>query len=230
MSPCRCPDCGTSHSASADCPGELRPTTPERQGFRVNVDTPRGIEAFGVLLAACGEQWRARILTYPNAVWLVPGGKTSLKFLAPTAEAAELQAIEFIRSHCRMRDYTIREPLRGEKTSQPLQPANVDVFTPPYSAAIRKIRFLPVRFGVIGATEPGGTGNLSETGIFIITCLPLDSGVRLKMTLDVDERDIDLDGCVRWMQRTPHGGMSPGMGIQLIAPPPPYIKYVRDLN
>ena len=202
---------------------------PEEPGFRVNVDTPHGIEAYGVLLAGCGELWRARIMTYPNVLWLVPGGQTTIKFVAPTREAAELQAIAFIRAHCRTRNFQTREPLgRARPPKLPLKP-NVDVFGPPTPEAIRKIRFLPVRFGVIGATEPGGTGNLSQTGVFIITCLPLDSGARLKMTLDVDERDIPLDGCVKWMQRSPHGGHSPGMGVQLITPPSPYVDYVRKL-
>jgi hypothetical protein len=182
-----------------------------------------------VLLAECGEQWRARIMTFPNVLWLVPGGVTSLKFIAPTNGEAEAQAINFIRAHCRSRNLQVREPAGRSSGSRATQEANVDVFTPPTAETLRKIRFLPVRFGVVGATEPGGTGNLSQTGIFIITCLPLDNGARLKMTLDVDERDIAMDGCVRWMQRSPHGGQSPGMGVQLLSPPAPYVDYVRKL-
>ena len=64
-----CRVCGTEHQGPASCPGELPATGVERPGWRVQVETPFGHEAIGVLLAPSHEQWRARIVTYPNVLW-----------------------------------------------------------------------------------------------------------------------------------------------------------------
>lgn len=63
---------------------EAPATGPERHGWRVHVETSRGVEAIGVLVAPSGDLWRSRILTYPNVLWTAPGGRSTLKFLAPT--------------------------------------------------------------------------------------------------------------------------------------------------
>ena len=76
-----CRVCCTQHGSDASCPGELLATGPERHAWRVTVDTSRGMETYGVLVAPAGRHWRARVLTYPKALWVVPGGRASMKFV-----------------------------------------------------------------------------------------------------------------------------------------------------
>ena len=47
-----CRVCGCRHSPSSHCRGELQATGVEFPGWKVNVETPRGILAIGVLIAA----------------------------------------------------------------------------------------------------------------------------------------------------------------------------------
>ena len=89
-----CAVCGADHAREARCPGELQATGPEQQGWKINVQTPRGMEAYGVLLAPTGERWLARVLTFPRVLWLVPGGGHTLKFLARSREQAERKALK----------------------------------------------------------------------------------------------------------------------------------------
>ncbi len=64
------------------------PTGPEERRWQIAVETPRGIEGYGVLVAPSGNRWRARILTFPNILWTIPGGGTSIKFLARSETTA----------------------------------------------------------------------------------------------------------------------------------------------
>ena len=105
-----CPVCQTRHASRKDCPGELLATGPERHAWRVEVRTP----ALGPRSTACWsrsrrELWRARVLTYPNMLWSVPGGRGTLKFVGDTALEVERQAVEFVREHCRSRGYDLAE-------------------------------------------------------------------------------------------------------------------------
>jgi hypothetical protein len=225
-----CRLCCTRHAIDQVCPGELQATTPERHAWRVNVETPRGVEAYGVLIAEAADVWRARILTYPNILWGVPGGGGTIKFVGATPQDAEQQAVQFIRAHCASRDFRMQHDVvratPGRIDADSALPIAVDLAGEP---AVRKIRFLPLRFGVVGATEPGGTANLSETGLFVITGVPIDAGSQLKMLLGLECSSIPLHGEVRWMCNRPHVGRSPGMGVQLISPPPTYLSFVRSL-
>ena len=223
-----CGHCDTQHEGQL-CPGRLTPVEPERHGWRINVDTDAGIEAYGVLVARCSEGWRGRILTYPNVLWLVPGGKTSLKFTASTAREAELKASNYITAHCESRGFQRRKELskavfHGVDAEGALPTGFGD------GPAQRKIRFLPVRFGVGLATEPGGIGNLSSTGLFVITRSPLNSGKRIAVSLRLDdERTVTMTGRVAWMNPMYQAGRSPGMGIKLDTPPEDYLGYVQKL-
>ena len=220
-----CPLCATRHAPSRiHCPGVLTATGPERHGWRVNVDTEHGIEAFGVLVAPAGEVWRARILTYPNILWVVPGGRDPMKFVGKTAPAAEQQAVAYIRDHCRARRFRIRDA--GIVRIAPLETENAgDV-----PAARRFLRFLPIRFGLAAPSESGGTGNLSETGLFIITSAPVDSGVHLEMLLVEKRARYRLNGHVVWRNQVHRLGRSPGMGVRLDGPSTEYLGYVRRLG
>ena len=64
---------------------------------------PRDIEVYGALVAPAGRLWRARILTYPNTLWAIPGDGGPMKFVGGTPQAAERQAIAFIEEHCAKR-------------------------------------------------------------------------------------------------------------------------------
>ena len=81
-----------------------------------------------------------------------------------------------------------------------------------------------------GATEQGGTGNLSETGLFVITSSPVESGKRISLALRLaDDRVLNLSGAVVWMSKDHHVGRSPGMGVRLDQPPNDYLDYVKRL-
>ena len=110
------------------------------------------------------------------------------------------------------------------------EPAPGGLIVPSGPPALRKVRFLPVRFGVAQITEIAGTGNLSETGLFIITGSPEKDGTWLNLMLEVDDDPIGLRGLVRWKNRQHRAGRSPGMGVQLNEPPPSYLSYVRTLS
>ncbi len=223
-----CSVCCTTHDRNNQCPGELVTQNPERHGWRVNVETPQGIEAYGVLVAKtnCG-LWRARIMTYPNVLWAMPGGEGAIKFAADSPIAAERQAIEYIRTHCREHGFALRNDV-ALSTPDKLSDDEA-AYAQPVSAT-RVIRFLPIRFGVVNPTEVGGTGNLSETGLFVITNHPLEVNTRLRLLLDLTNKPLTLTGDVRWMNSQPRVGRSPGMGVLLHAPPEPYAEYVRTLG
>jgi hypothetical protein len=223
-----CAVCCTIHARAHQCPGELIALTPERHGWRVNVETSHGIEAYGVLIAkAESGVWRARVLTYPNVLWAVPGGHAAIKFAADSPIEAERLAIEFIRGHCRERGFKLRKEV-SLATPDRLS-AEEAAFAAPQPAN-RVIRFLPVRFGVVNPSEVGGTGNLSETGLFVITNHPLGVNTRLRLLLDRTEAPLPLTGDVRWMNSSPRLGRSPGMGVRLHNPPGGYAEYVRALG
>lgn len=226
-----CPVCCTRHRSRKDCPGELLSTGPERHGWRVNIQTPGGIEACGVLVAQADEVWRARILSYPNVLWTVPGGQGTIKFVGRTAREAEAAAIAFLREHIRVRGYTMRDEVAVVEPEEfDPEAALVGLSRPSGPVAPRLIRFLPIRFGVKQITEVAGTGNLSESGLFIITNAPEDRHAWLNMMLEVDGDSIGLQGLVRWMNRRHRAGRSPGMGIQLKLPPPSYMDYIRSFS
>jgi len=195
------------------------------------VETPHGLEAYGVLLAPSWELWRARILTYPRSMWCVPGGSSAVKFVGRTPIEAERRAVDFIREHCRARGYLMRDeagaaqPARTEATAGPIR-----LQAPAGPPAERKERFVWVRFGLAEPTESGKTGNLSETGLFVITDSPVQQGHWLDLMLETEDDAIPLQGEVRWMRISHHAGRAPGMGIQLQTPPPSYIDYVRAIG
>lgn len=219
-----CSVCGTRHRDRTDCPGELRPTGPERHGWRVTVETPWGIEAYGVLVVDCGDVWRARILTYPNILWCVPRGGGSIKFLGATAGDAEDQAVSFVLAHCRSRGFTVRDAAVGVPSTR--VSAEGAATTP----ALRKVRFLPLRFGEMRPSNLAKTGNLSETGLFVLTPEPADLGCRLSMHMTLGQGvGLDLSGRVVWWRKEHFVGRVPGMGIQIPTPPAAYLDYVRDL-
>lgn len=104
-----CGVCGTRHTTAAACPGELHATGDERHGWRVAVRAEDAVEAYGVLVAPCDAGWRSRVVTFPNSLWVIPGGAGTIKFLADTPQGSERMAIGFILKRIRERNLQILE-------------------------------------------------------------------------------------------------------------------------
>ena len=222
-----CCVCGSAHSGPGTCPGELRATGAERPGWRVNVETPFGHEAIGVLVAPSHDQWRARIVTYPNVLWSAPGGRGALKFVGNTREEAEAQAIVFIEQHVNAKRYLRRDglaPVDVKLASTPAGSARALIAVVP-----RKSRCLPVRLGLDRVIMRGVTVNLSCDGMFVGVSSPADTGRSLLIHLDLDGHTLPLHGLVMWNRW--HGEIERpiGMGIRLSEPPPFYQSFVDGL-
>jgi hypothetical protein len=225
-----CPVCcspidGPTHA----CPGSLLATGHERHGWRVHVETPHGLQAFGVLVAPCHETWRARILTYPNILWAVPGGGGSIKFVGRTAEEAERHAIAFIEEHCREKNYLRRDQLDPVEVERISEEAGPRSRPRRHQASKRKACFLPVRFGSERARRKGTTVNLSREGMFIGTPAPLEAGASIRLRLEANGSSVPLRGIVIWNRRRPEAGRPLGMGVRLVDPAPAYPRFVDAL-
>jgi Tfp pilus assembly protein PilZ len=95
--------------------------------------------------------------------------------------------------------------------------------------AMRKMRALPVQFGKGQALFAAMTGNVSESGLFVITLAPFDPGTDLRVLIDLDTGPLGLKGKVVWKRQRMVMGRPVGMGVQLIAPPEPYREFVLEL-
>lgn len=221
-----CATCGSDHAEPLDCPGDLRATGPERHGWRIAVETPHGIEAYGVLVAPSQDIWRARVVTYPNILWTIPGGTRTLKFVGSTPQEAEARAVAFVEGHVKARGYARRDALDAPTVGRIRAEARALASQAP---ALRKLRSLPVRFGVGTSLFSAMTGNLSESGLFVATLAPRDAGEALRVLLDLDVGPVGLKGEVVWSRDRVVLGRPAGMGVQLLAPPESYRQYVREL-
>jgi len=207
-----CQICGTRHGL-ADCPGELRPTGPERHGWSLARATRTGLEGCGVLLAPCTDLWRARILTFPTVLWMSPGGRGgTLKFSGRYAVEAERQAI-----------------LEIQRT-----PPWTGVQAEAYVAAERRNgrrhrKSLPIRFGTEKTDRFGTTLNLSPAGLFLSTPSPLDPGTEIRMEVELFGSLATLHGTVTWVRERLEPARPRGMGVRLVKPPAVYAVFVHRL-
>mgnify|MGYP001079165945 FL=1 len=230
MEPPWCRVCGTRHGRDAVCPGPLLATGPERSGFRIAVETPDGIEAIGVLVAPAGRVWRARVLTYPNVLWTVPGGDGSLKFVGASPAEAERKAIEYVRAHCARRGWLRRDEVvavgRGDFPAESVRGPRA-----PGAPAERKVRALPVRYGTEAPTAGALTANVSETGLFVATIEPFVPGTEVRLRVEFDEdTNVPVLGRVVWNREKMEIGRPSGMGIRLLALSTAYVRAVRALS
>jgi hypothetical protein len=207
---------------------DLHATGPESTSWKVAVQTPHGTRGYGVLLAEAGRRWRARIVTFPNVMWTVPGGGGSLKFLARSRREAERAAINFVRRHCVDRGYVMRDELRPVFESGTRRQAQGD--RSGAQPAPRFHRDLPVRFGRNRPTVTASTINLSASGLFIFTEHPLPVGELLGLLLELEHCKVPLRGSVVWERRLSEPGRPPGMGLRLLNPPTVYLRYVQALG
>jgi Tfp pilus assembly protein PilZ len=223
-----CRHCGAMHEQHGGCPGQLLATGPERHGWRVLVETPSGPIVYGTLVAPAGDVWRARILTYPNVLWVLPRGST-IKFVGATPGAAEQGAIDFIKQHCRRRNYGVRKEVPTvESGDVDLEQDESAAKSDAVRTSERRKRAVHVRYGITRLTETAVTDDLSEGGLFIRTEEPMPIGTSLQLRLEVDGYGFPLRGLVRWTQDEEEVGRPTGMGIKLINPHPRYIHYLRQ--
>jgi hypothetical protein len=92
----------------------------------------------------------------------------------------------------------------------------------------RKRRRLTVRFGANSPERTGFTRNISATGIFIQTNLPLPPGTILHVEIAFPERTFALRGRVVWAKKVPAQlahVIECGMGIRYVQPPAEYRDY-----
>lgn len=180
------------------------------------------------MVAPCGRRWRARIVSFPNVIWMVPGGGESIKFLAARQDDVLRNAIDFVRRHCVTRGYTMRDELECVSSSAPgpiVLAGGAGVV-----AAPRVERRLPVHFGINRPTVTAATANLSATGLFVTTDLPPGDGARLGLSLELEYCKVPLRGQVAWHRRKTSPGTIAGMGLLLIQPPGVYVKYIEQLT
>jgi len=225
-----CRVCGTAHDPSAHCPGEFHATGIERPGWRVQLATPFGHESIGVLLAPSHDQWRARIVTYPNVLWSAPGGRGTLKFVADTAEEAEARAIRFIEEHLAARRYQRRAGSTSVGAGTAVRRKAAAAPTKYLAAAQRKASRLPVRFGPERALARGMTLNLSDDGMFVGVEKPEECGRSLLIHLELDGHTVPMRGLVMWNRERAEPSRPAGMGIRLSQPPALYHSFVASLR
>lgn len=228
-----CRVCCTRHARTEKCPGDVPATGPERHGFRVIVETPHSMDAYGVLVAPAGDEWRARILTFPKSLWTIPGGGGSMKFVAATPQDAERQAIRFIEEHCRQRGYLLRNELEpvhvGRVEPEKAAASRTKTKGRAETAPLRKLYSLPVKFGQRTLSFDGFTRDLSEGGIFVVTSSPLDPLVGILLRLEFPTGSLPLRGTVIWSRVKAEPGRPPGMGVRLSRPPAMYVSYIHSL-
>jgi Tfp pilus assembly protein PilZ len=76
---------------------------------------------------------------------------------------------------------------------------------------------------------PARTFNLSAGGMFVATEHPLSEGQLVGLLLELEHCKLPLRGSVVWQRRTSGPGRPTGMGLRLLNPPEPYVKYVDAL-
>lgn len=100
---------------------------------------------------------------------------------------------------------------------------------PPENRVVdRKRRRLTVRFGVNAPEKTGFTRNISASGVFIQTNLPLPPGTILRIELAFPERTFSLRGRVVWAKKVPAQlahVIECGMGIRYVQPPAEFKDY-----
>jgi hypothetical protein len=223
-----CAVCCTRHTPREACPGELLATGPESHGWRVLVSTRTSQEVYGVVVAPCGDRWRARILTYPNILWVLSGGG-SMKFVGRTAAEAEAQGIAFVQAHCEARGYPIKQKLPAVRSGSidPEQAAGTAA-SAEVRAKERPLRPHVVRYRIGRTLEETETDNVSEGGMFIRSDTPAAVGTSLRVELQIGGTWLPLQVLVRWIREPGEVGRPAGMGIQVLQPPPRYIHFVRQ--
>lgn len=215
-----CAMCCTQHGPPGPCPGELRPTGPERHGWAIAVDAARGVEIYGVIVAPSDALWRARVVTYPHAPWTIPGGRGTVKFFGTSPGEAEAKALQYVLDWCQERKRNPRDGFGGwDRPDGPLSRK-----PPP-----RKRRSVAIRYGSNGAATLTTTANLSPSGMFLTALQPLPAGTVLDLEMEIYGCTAQFRGEVAWTREELEPGKPRGMGVRLLDPPPVYKLFVRGM-
>jgi hypothetical protein len=192
---------------------------PSLTGYTTTVLTPWGRETYQVWLDEVPSGWIARIVTLPNRIWAMHGGREAVKLYGATADEAETAARRFIEAECAKTNRRIAAPVKDlETTPSAPQPA------------LRTPKRLLVRFGKGEPERPGVTANLSETGLFIITDRPVAPGAPVSIDLRMPEGPVPLAGVAVWTREKRAPGLSVGFGVRLTHRPPQYVNGVKALQ
>src|SRR5438552_3875602 len=162
------------------------------RGYTTNVITPWGLETYQVWLHQAEEGWIARIVTLPNRMWALPGGREAVKFLAPTPKQAEAAAVRFIEEECIRTSRRMAPPIDSAPPAREQDAEAASV--PTERIATRYPHRLLVKFGTAAPDRPGVTANLSETGMFIITDQPATVGATVLIDLRLPSGRVVLGG------------------------------------
>lgn len=224
-----CSVCCTQHTYGRGCPGNLLATGPERHARKFAVTTDNRLEYYGILIAEAGEVWRARVFTYPNMLWSVPGRRGTMKFAGATATEAEARAVEYLEEYCAEKRSTMQE---ADPDSFPgsVRQESSDTLSPQGGREERHPSKVPIRFGEERATQAATTANLSAGGIYIATDKPIVQGRQVRLLLDVQAYTIPLVGTVAWVRMRDEPGKPKGMGVQVVHPPALYLRYVEEIQ
>ena len=196
-------------------------------GFARTVLTPWGKETYQVFLEETEAGWVARIVTLPNRVWAAPGGREAIKFRGATASEAEQAAAAFIEQErvATGRRLWVAAPGVGDAATK-----GAPIVTAQPKVAARVAQRYLVRFGLASPDRPGVTGNLSESGLFIITDKPGPVGSGIEIDLRFPDTPVILGGEVVWIRTERTGNASVGCGVRLIRRSQEYVRKVRELT
>ena len=191
-----CLSCCTMHRPGGHCPGEILATGVERHGWRVVTQDKLSTRVIGTLIAPAGDRWRARIITYPKILWVIPRGGT-MKFLGPTAAQAEQNAVDYIIDHCNSRGITLHKEV-PHVDSERVDPEQEPHATDGLEDSRRTLKSVAIRYGTDATDRSAMTGDLSRAGLFIVTPDPLARGTALKLFIRVAGFGVPLKGTVQW--------------------------------
>ena len=130
-----------------------------------------------------------------------------------------------IHQHCEQRGYGRRGREAELESEMPRFPSGGENRRSPRVASFHR-----VRFGATSPVEPGETGDMSESGLYVISEHPLEVGSSVTVMIELADRDLHMTGVVRWVRNQHDRGRAPGMGIQLDAAPPGYLQHLRSLR
>lgn len=226
-----CAKCGVLHLEDGACVDACQPTGPERAAWQstfVGTDGEMGVR---ILLAPIAEGWRARVVTAPRSLWVVPRSSTAMKFLGETEEDARSAALVFVHETLTAGGFHDRGAAR------PKAPAGVwierrggDEDPDDPDAALRKLYRLSARWGPTLPDHPGWTANLSKSGVFLVTDEPPTPGTNIRIKLEIGACSMPLEGRVVWRRPLAENLERPqGMGIHLTRPPSLYRDFVGRL-
>lgn len=183
------------------------------------LETQKGMQACGVLVAPSAAMWRARIVTYPKAPWMIPGGRGAIRFAGSSSNQAESRAVAYVHAVCADRGWSWNDvlPMRRKGDGKALPER-------------RKRRSLPIRYTTADiAPQLSTVSNLSEGGLFLASPEPLDQGTHLRLEIEIYGSVATLDGTVAWIRTKLEPGRPRGMGIVLDESPAVWVSFVRGL-